>query len=58
MNKLKIIIDDFEFNLISKSVPSYIYYNMNKHHTTDFKLSAVKLYLKLKSIRDVSELLD
>ncbi len=31
---------------------------MNKHHTTDFKLSAVKLYLKLKSIREVSELLD
>ncbi len=31
---------------------------MNKHHTTDFKLSAVKLYLNLKSIREVSELLD
>ena len=31
---------------------------MNKHHTADFKLSAVKLYLKLKSIREVSELLD
>ncbi|ULY68506.1 hypothetical protein [Chlorella virus XW01] len=31
---------------------------MNKHHTTDFKLSAVKLYLKLESIREVSELLD
>lgn len=31
---------------------------MNKHHTTDFKLSAVKLYLKLNSIRKVSELLD
>jgi len=31
---------------------------MSKHHTTDFKLSAVKLYLKLNSIRKVSELLD
>jgi len=31
---------------------------MNKHHSSDFKLSAVKLYLKLNSIRKVSELLD
>jgi len=31
---------------------------MTKHHSTDFKLSAVKLYLKLNSIRKVSELLD
>ena len=31
---------------------------MSKHHTIDFKLSAVKLYLKLNSIRKVSELLD
>jgi transposase-like protein len=31
---------------------------MSKHHSSDFKLSAVKLYLKLKSIRKVSELLD
>ena len=31
---------------------------MSKHHTTDFKLSAVKLYLKLNSIRKVLELLD
>ena len=31
---------------------------MNKHHSSDFKLLAVKLYLKLNSIRKVSELLD
>jgi len=31
---------------------------MNKHHSTDFKLSAIKLYLKVNSIREVAELLD
>ena len=31
---------------------------MGKHHSSDFKLSAVKLYLKLKSIRKVSNLLE
>ena len=28
------------------------------HHSTDFKLSAIKLYLKMGSIRKVAELLD
>lgn len=31
---------------------------MTKQHTTDFKLSAVKLYLKFNSIRKVSEILN
>ena len=28
------------------------------HHSVDFKLSAIKLYLKINSIRKVAELLD
>ena len=28
------------------------------HHSTDFKLSAIKLYLKIDSIRKVVELLN
>uniref|UniRef100_A0A6C0EDE9 Uncharacterized protein n=1 Tax=viral metagenome TaxID=1070528 RepID=A0A6C0EDE9_9ZZZZ len=28
------------------------------HHSVDFKLSAIKLYLKIDSIRKVAELLD
>lgn len=31
---------------------------MGKQHSYDFKLSAVNLYLKLNSIRKVSELLN
>ena len=31
---------------------------MTNQHTTDFKLSAVKLYLKFNSIREVSEILN
>jgi len=31
---------------------------MTKQHSNDFKLSAVKLYLKLNSIREVSEILN
>ena len=31
---------------------------MTKHHSYDFKLSAVKLYLKFNSIREVSEILN
>ena len=31
---------------------------INLHHSIDFKLSAVKLYLKMKSIREVANLLD
>jgi len=31
---------------------------MTKQHTNDYKLSAVKLYLKLNSIRKVLELLN
>ena len=31
---------------------------INLHHSIDFKLSAVKLYLKIKSIREVANLLD
>jgi transposase-like protein len=31
---------------------------MIKQHSDDFKLSAVKLYLKINSIRKVSELLN
>ncbi len=30
---------------------------MSKQHSTDFKLSAIELYIKLNSIREVSELL-
>jgi transposase-like protein len=31
---------------------------MSKQHSTDFKLSAIELYIKLNSIREVSELLN
>ena len=31
---------------------------MKKQHSNDYKLSAVKLYLKLKSIRKVCDLID
>ena len=31
---------------------------MTKHHSNDFKLSTVKLYLKFNSIRKVSEILN
>ena len=31
---------------------------MSKQHSTDFKLSAIELYIKLNSIREVLELLN
>ena len=31
---------------------------MSKQHSTDFKLSAIELYIKLNSIREASELLN
>ncbi len=31
---------------------------MNKHHSADKKLSAIKLYLKMNSMRKIAELLD
>ena len=31
---------------------------MSKQHSTNFKLSVIELYIKLNSIREVSELLN